>query len=109
MLQPGGPAPKRLRDESRGLGGGGEHQQGKRRGRQRVARRGGEQGRARQVEYARVQCGSWECSDGGRQLCSGGGADTGGAAGSSKEGDMVGGRSSQGGAIITSWMQRGEG
>ena len=46
VLQPGGPAPKRLRDESKGLGGGGKHQQGKRREQQRGTG-GEEQGRGR--------------------------------------------------------------
>ena len=55
-LQPGGPAPKRLRDESRGLGG---------RGKQRkrcmgTAERSRKEGTgARLVEHARVQCRPW--------------------------------------------------
>ena len=70
---------------------------------------------ARQVEYAKVKCGSWKWSGGGRQLC--GEAvravqTQGGAAGSSWEGDMVGGRSSQGRSsyhrLGASWMQSGE-
>ena len=66
-LQPGGLAPKRMRDGSSGQDGRGKQQQKRRKGRQSLKRSWREEARQWQVEHARVQCTCrpWQCRDGG--------------------------------------------